>query len=200
MIAVGIDWSISSTGLVMLGSHGFTRFERIQSKPWGESLEARAGRMRWMVDEIAAQIDVARAVAWQQGIRDRVGVIVYEGPAYGSTNQMGHMLGGFWWMLAEALSFRGPVAVCQPTSLKKFATGDGSKRTQKPQMVAAAARAFPDREWRKSDHDIADAAALAMIGALWLGIDCDGAFASSEPPAAVRWPDTEWREEHVRSA
>jgi hypothetical protein len=116
---------------------------------------------------------------------------------------MGHMLGGFWWMLARELLPLAPIGVAQPATVKKFATNDGSKYTQKPEMVAAAQRAFPDAGLLNKDHDIADAAALAGLGAMWLGIEWGGVFAPSggmDSALAVHWPEELEGRDHAQSA
>lgn len=178
---VGVDPSISSTGIVLLGPGG-VRCARVQSKVAGDSLVARAARMHDMVERVWTTIvEIAD--------EDDIDLVVIEGAAYGSRNQMGHMLAGFWWMLVDNLvPFEAPIAVVQPSTLKKFATGDGSKNTGKREMLAAARRAFPEADI--TSHDVADAAGLAAMGAAWLGWECGGVFASSGMASvqSVRWP------------
>lgn len=190
MNAAGVDPSIASTGVAVLGEAGHS-FTRVRSKAEADSLSARVARMEAMVASIRAVLVPVPDLR----------VIVMEGAAFGSKNQMGHMLGGFWWMLAAALIDLAPIGVAQPSTVKKFATGDGSRRTQKPQMVAAARLAFPDWTFKASDHDIADAAALAGLGAVWLGLECGGVFAPSGMGSvqSVRWPLAEG-EDHALTA
>lgn len=175
---VGVDPSISSSGVVVLGAA--TRFERVQSKPAGELLADRLDRLRMQALHVMAQLDEARDT---EGIR----LIVIEGPAYGSNNAMTHMLSGFWWLLVHGLEKYGPVAVVQPPTLKKFATGSG--RAGKDEMLAAAIGAFPAAGIR--NNDVADAAALAAMGAVHLGIEFGGGFAPSGRASvqAVHWPE-----------
>lgn len=68
-----------------------------------------------------------------------------------------------WWGVYSALdSKRIPVAIVNPGTLKKWATGKGNAK--KPEVLAAA------REWcRPRNHDEADAAWLALMGAVKLG-------------------------------
>jgi Holliday junction resolvasome RuvABC endonuclease subunit len=172
---VGVDPSISSTGVFVIGKH--IRFERVQSRPGDDSLSTRLERLRLM------------ALRTHQFVidGDRVDLVVMEGPAYGSNNQMTHMLAGFWWLLAHALEKTAPVAVVQPGTLKKFATGDG--RADKDAMLAAAIGAFPGRGIK--NNDVADAAALAAMGAAHLGREFGGVFAPSGAGSvhSVRWPE-----------
>lgn len=86
-----------------------------------------------------------------------------------------------WWGVFSALTAkRIPVAVVNPNTLKRFATGKGN--AQKPQMLAAA------REWwpRVANHDQGDSAWLAGMGAVQLG---------EYPPFAL----TPWRLEGMKA-
>ncbi|WP_243063232.1 hypothetical protein [Humibacter sp. RRB41] len=176
----GVDPSISSTGVVHLGEHT-QRFDRVQSKPAGDALSARLERLRRQAIGVVRSVELGAAAS-----KSTVVLVVIEGPAYGSNNQMTHMLAGFWWLLVHGLEQIAPVAVVQPGMLKKFATGNG--RAGKDEMLAAAIRAFPAGEIR--NNDVADAAALAAIGAAHLGIEFGGGFASSgrDSVRAVHWP------------
>lgn len=78
-----------------------------------------------------------------------------------------------WWGVYSALNARGiPIAVVNPSTLKVWTTGKAAEkvdgemvRTGKSDMLAAV------REWgwRPTNHDEADALALASIGAYHLG-------------------------------
>lgn len=177
---VGVDPSITSTGVFVLGAGA--SFARVQSKPAGESLSQRLDRMRAAV--MAVRMEV---LSLGHAAPDGVDLIVIEGPAFASNNAQTHMLSGFWWLLAHALEKIAPVAVVQPSTLKKFATGNG--RAGKDEMLAAAIAAFPQAGIR--NNDVADAAALAACGAVWLGRAEGGVFAPSGMASvqAVRWPE-----------
>jgi Holliday junction resolvasome RuvABC endonuclease subunit len=172
----GVDPSISSTGVVVLGEE--IRFERVQSKPGADSLRNRVTRLRLMATRVHEVVTAGESIR----------LVVIEGPAYGSNNQMTHMLAGFWWLLVHVLDQVAPVAVVQPGTLKKFATGDG--RAGKDEMLAAAIGAFPAAGIR--NNDVADAAALAAMGAAHLGIEFGGGFAPSgrDSVQAVHWPES----------
>jgi Holliday junction resolvasome RuvABC endonuclease subunit len=178
---VGVDPSISSTGVAFLSDCNEVH-DRIQSKPNGESLAARLDRLR---RQAVTTVHSVERAAWASGAS--IAMVVIEGPAYGSNNQMTHMLAGFWWLLVHGLEQLAPVAVVQPSTLKKFATGNG--RAGKDEMLAAAIAAFPRGDIR--NNDVADAAALAAMGAVHLGIEFGGGFASSGRASvqAVRWPE-----------
>lgn len=174
-VVAGVDPSISSTGVAVLGPLTCATL-RIQSKPGGQDLAHQLARMRHQVIAVHAAVEEVTP-----------SLIVMEGPAYGSPNQMGHMLAGFWWLLAHALEKVAPIAVVQPSTLKKYATGNG--RASKDEMVAAAVRGFS--QVRIKGNDEADALALAAMGADRFGLLYAGGFESVHQGsiASVRWPE-----------
>lgn len=176
---VGVDPSIASTGVFGITEHS-QLFKRVQSKPADQTLAERLGRMR------AQAIETVRAVSASVAPLEPV-LIVIEGPAFGSNNAQTHALAGFWWLLVHGLAKLAPIAVVQPPTLKKFATGNG--RAGKDEMLAAAIEAFPGLGIK--NNDVADAAALAGMGALRVGISFGGGFASSGRASvqAVHWPE-----------
>ncbi len=176
----GVDPSLSSTGIAILGE-GAQMFRRVQSKPSGDELAPRLDRLRRQAVNVIRAIERA---AYDDGLA--LEVIVVEGPAYGVTTQMSHMLAGFWWLLVHGLAQVAPVAVAQPTTLKKFATGTG--RAEKDEVLAAAIAAFPGAGIR--NNDVADASVLAAMGAVHVGVEFGGGFAPSgrDSVKAVRWP------------
>ena len=180
MSVVGVDPSIASTGVFKIGLE--LRWERVQSTPDETSLHTRIERLRGMAVRIHDAVSIGEPVE----------LIVLEGPAYGSNNAKTHQLAGFWWLVVHVLDKVAPIAVAQPGTVKKFATGDG--RADKDEMLAAAIEAFPTVGVR--NNDVADAAALAGLGAVHLGIEFGGGFAPSGRASvqAVRWPSLEGRD------
>ena len=91
--------------------------------------------------------------------------MVIEGPAFSSASPGAWDRAGLWWLIVEHLvSTNTPVAVCPPSTLKKFATGNG--RAQKADMrVAWLTRTGEDIP----DDNQVDAAWLATAGTLALG-------------------------------
>ena len=172
---VGVDPSISSTGVAFV-SPGGVGVLRIQSKPAGESLAERLGRMRRQVVAVHEAVEEVEP-----------SLIVLEGPSFGSQSSSFHMLAGFWWLLAHALEKVAPIATPAPATVKKYATGNG--RASKDEMVAAAVRGFP--QVRIKGNDEADALALAAMGADRFGLLYAGGFESADPGsiAVVRWPE-----------
>lgn len=73
---------------------------------------------------------------------------------------------GLWWSVVGGLVRREvPVAVVPPTSLKLAITGRGN--ADKAALSASLVRLWPEVEVTSSD--VADAAGLAHLGAVWLG-------------------------------
>lgn len=175
MKVVGVDPSMTSTGVFVIGPT--IRFERVQSKADDTSLRTRMDRLRSM------------AVRVREAVGDDVDLIVMEGPAYGSNNAKTHEMAGYWWLVVHVLDKVAPIAVAQPGTVKKFATGSGT--AGKDEMLAAAIEAFPALGIR--NNDVADAAALAGLGAVRLGMEFGGGFAPSGRASvqAVRWPEIE---------
>lgn len=174
-VVAGVDPSLSSTGVAILDA-GELRVLRIQSRP-GErrTLVAQVGRLRDMTRRIRVAVADASPV-----------LVVMEGPAYGVSENQAHYLAGFWWRLASSLCAIAPVAVVQPGTLKKYATGSG--RAEKDRVLLAADRAFPGSGIAGNDE--ADAAVLAAMGATYLG-EPASRFPGKGQAAilAVRWPE-----------
>lgn len=171
---VGVDPSISSTGVAVISS--YVAVTRVQSKPGGQDLDDRLQRMRRQVLAVLEAMAVVEP-----------SLIVIEGPAFGKNNAQTHMLAGFWWLLVHGLQKVAPIAVVQPPTLKKFATGRGN--APKDEVLAAAVRGFPEIAVKGNDE--ADALALAAMGADRFGLLYAGGFpaAGRGAVASVRWPE-----------
>lgn len=184
---VGVDASIASTGLVVLGA-GRPSFNRVVTEPGGQDVASRVRRMRSSVVQMTRAIDSALYAA----PACTVDLVVIEMPAFGKSNQGTHQLSGHWWITVHALEKYAPGRVAQVATgtLKKFATGNGG--ASKEDVHAAAVVAFPGLvpESFKAGNDVADAAVVASMGAVWLGMDVGGVFAPSGMASvqAVRWP------------
>lgn len=95
-----------------------------------------------------------------------IDLAVIEGPAYGANLPSNHDRAGLWWGLYSALRARKiPTAVVAPGTRAKWATGHG--RATKTDVLAAVRTWWPHQAIR--NHDIADAAVLATLGAYHLG-------------------------------
>lgn len=114
---------------------------------------------------------------------------VVESASYGSVSSTYHQLAGGWHLATHALWRVGvPYATVAPSTLKKFATGDG--HATKDQMVQAARHYWPKvmaLYARKGADDTADALFCAALGSLYLGRPL---FPTPYPDAVrvVDWP------------
>lgn len=175
MKIVGLDLSLASTGVaVIAGRHAAV--DRIQTKPRGDALHARRGRLA----DIRAHIRV-----WTTS----TDLVVVEGLAYASRSPHATERAGLWWLIVDDLLARdAPVAIVPPSSRAKYATGKGN--AGKDQVLAAAIRRYPDTN--VTGNDQADALILAAMGARALEQPIDDLPKTHlDAMAKVAWPSTE---------
>jgi crossover junction endodeoxyribonuclease RuvC len=116
MSIVGIDLSLSSTGVALVDSTNVATW-RIQSTGTKtDTLAERAQRV----------ITISNTI--MQHIPTDVQLVVIEGPSLGQARQAGeHLRAGLWWHLAASLYLQGhPVVEVPPATLKLYATGRGN--------------------------------------------------------------------------
>ena len=173
----GIDLSLTSTGLAVIGPDG-VQVHRIQSKGHKDAtLIERVVRLR----RIAVELD------------DRLtggDLIVIEQPAYSRTTGHMHDRSGLWWLIVNSLSWHTPVVEVAPTARCKYATGKGN--ASKDAVLAAVVRRYPDVD--VTGNDVADALVLAAMGARALGHPIEASLPQThlDAMAKVAWPtDTE---------
>lgn len=150
---VGVDISLSSTGVAVLGCtpsdewtvHTFT-------VPTAAHARTPAGQLDRM-NQIAATVAETCADA---------DVVVVEGGAFAAKTAHAHTLAGCWWVVYSRIVRRceHPVVVVPPSTLKKYVTGRGN--ASKLEVALAVAKMWPDAELPNSDR--ADALGLASLG------------------------------------
>jgi crossover junction endodeoxyribonuclease RuvC len=149
---VGIDLSLTSTGLAII-QDGAVHLHRVTSKgARGDDLTSRRDRLNGIVNEIAAYVPVATTT------------IAIEGPSYGQRQQSGvHDRSGLWWLTLDGLTriFHVPIIEIPPAVRAKYATGKGN--ASKDAVLAAVCRRYPDVD--VTGNDVADALILAAIAA-----------------------------------
>ncbi|HEX3990758.1 MAG TPA: hypothetical protein VHX39_06270 [Acetobacteraceae bacterium] len=139
----------------------------------GETYRQRSRRVRKQVRDVLELLDPA----------GELDMAVLEGPIYG-----GNFTGSYfdrailWGGVYGALDARNvPVAVIPPTTGHIFTTGKGSMpkdpKAFKALIVSSVQKMLPNSPI--ANHDVADAAGLALMGAMSLGI--------SMPFRAQRW-------------
>lgn len=87
--------------------------------------------------------------------------VILEGPSYASVHGKPHERGGLFWQIVQGLIRANvqTIAIVPPRSLKMYATGNGN--APKLLMLDAVQEVWPEVR----NHNIADAAALAAMGA-----------------------------------
>lgn len=180
MIVAGIDPSLTSTGIAILGDGRPLSLRSIgHGTLSGRSYAHRSDRI---VSECRAVID---ALILADDAKPALAVI--EGPAYGACNASTHDGSGLWWGLYSTLRARRiPIAVVAPKTRALWATGSGN--ADKKQILATVRAWWPTT--RIANHDQADAACLAAIGAFHAGdpMPFDVKERHTTNLAAVQWP------------
>jgi Holliday junction resolvasome RuvABC endonuclease subunit len=174
MIAVGIDPSLTCTGVASVDvEQGVWRTGRAKTEKCAETVPMVRRRLR---------LALARTMAL---VPERFDVCVIEKPSEHSQLGQHNARVGLYWFLVDQLVPRGLVLAVGPTTRAKYATGDG--RSKKPEVLEAVRRSVPAAE--VPDHNVADAVALALMGARYLHRPLDVVGVKQEQAhAAVAWP------------
>jgi len=161
VLIVGLDLSLTSSGVVRLGAgvptdpggNPLHSLHRVQSKAVaGRDTAAKSRRLRTIAGEVTALCAGAD-------------LALVEGPSYGSEGRGTWDRAGLWWLVVARLTGAGlNVVEIPPSNLKQYVLGKGGgKDTGKDQMLAAVIRRYP---WAAVDgNDVADALGLAAMGA-----------------------------------
>ena len=174
MTVVGIDLSLTSTGVATVREHAVTAGVITSAGHRGDDLTARIARITRLVEQVLDWVP--------PGV-----LVVIEGPSYGSTGGSAWDRAGAWHRLVARLVARDcQVAVVAPATRAKWATGSG--RSDKAAVAAVIAR-ITAAELVSSDA--ADAVTLALMGAHRLGMrpDLDTAY-RAECLTKAAWPHT----------
>lgn len=172
MIVVGIDPSLTSTGVARVHPDGSIGVERVRSR--GTRADTWAMRAARIVDLTVAVVEASAGAS----------LAVIEGPAYAQgARGSSHDRSGLWWAIATALPC--PLAVVTPTGRAKYATGRGN--AGKDEVLLAVARRYPGAP--VDGNDTADALILAAMGARHLGMPVEASLPVAHLAAmgAVAW-------------
>lgn len=172
---VGIDWSLSSSGVVRATDTGQMSTHRVQSKPTADTLHARSLRIRKMAMNVI-------------GLTVGADLVVIEGPAYASDTGKAHDRSGGWWLIVARVTALGiPIAEVPPPTLKVWLTGKG--RRSKDEVLADTIHRYGHLTDIRS-NDVADALGLATIGLAHLGHPLvDLPLTHTRALAGVKWPN-----------
>ena len=184
--AVGLDLSLTGSGVAVISLHtGQVALGLVETKGTAKArLDQTLDRLQVALAGIAAYVPAERSV------------IVIEAPSLGSQNGKSHERAGLWWRTAGLLHSRGHIVTqAYPRTRAKYAAGhlpvkNTRKGPDKNEVVAALAAEHP--HLHLSNDNIADAFALACIGARHLGAPIDSSTPQRvQATAAVRWPTTD---------
>ena len=166
MSIVGIDPSLTSTGIAVLALHpvGSTKVMAVaavgRDGTAGEGYPERARRIVAQTRRVISQIPADTEL------------MVMEGPSYGS--QYGAQMDrhALWMGVYSTIQGRGvPIAVVAPGTREKWATGSVprgiDRKVRKARVLAAVREMFPGERIRNDDEG--DALILAAMGAHHLG-------------------------------
>lgn len=156
---VGIDTSLTSTGLALLRDTGIPVLARVRSA--GKKDDTLAMRFQ-RLDKLGASI-----IAFVQEAKPDL--VVIEGPSMASQHGHPHDRSGLWWLVAFSLHKLGlPTMEVPPNNRIKYATGKGAgPLASKDAVLTAVVRRYSDIE--VANNDEADAVLLAAIGMRMLG-------------------------------
>jgi crossover junction endodeoxyribonuclease RuvC len=158
MKAVGLDLSLTSTGVAVATPNGAIT-DRITSKPVpNATLTDRAERLRFLQHQIRGHVTHAD-------------LVIIEGPSYGSTTPHQHDRAGLWWLVvADLRNLAYQVVEVPPSTRMRYATGRGN--ANKDDVLSAVIRRYPHVDVNGNDE--ADALILAAMGARHLGLPLEG--------------------------
>jgi len=175
VIVVGLDLSLASTGVAVLRA-GHVFLHRVDGKADDDPLQS------WRRIKTTASQTLGHVPA--------VALVVLEGPSWGSRFGKPDERHAQRWIVRGALLERGHrVVVVAPRTRAKYAALNG--KAEKRAVLAAMRARHPDLTIR--DHNVADALALAAMGARSLGTPIDGVAEKQQTEAmdAVSWPNNE---------
>lgn len=153
---VGIDPSLTSTGIAHIDPDGRVTLTRVCSKGRaGASWYERLHRLDTLTAQIRQRLDLPGPA-----------VVVIEAPAYAAASTSVHDRAGLWWgVFASARRAGHDVVAVTPSQRMMYATGTG--RADKDRVLAAVIRRYVDVD--VSGNDEADALVFAAIGRRLVG-------------------------------
>jgi Holliday junction resolvasome RuvABC endonuclease subunit len=155
----GLDLSLTCTGIaICVETSRGTNMVTDTSKSKGK-------RAASMIDRHARLTELGNGILHHAAVCD-LAVIegLFTGPKAGSLTDRAAL---FWFVAGGLIRREVPVAIVPPTSLKLAIAGAGN--ADKAALAVALMRLWPDVDVTSSD--VSDAAGLAHLGAVWLGMD-----------------------------
>lgn len=156
MLSIGIDPSLTDTGIVIIEDGKVICSKDVKSGSEGKNVVKRIGR----INEISKQINAI--ISENIGVKDTEQILVIEGYSFGSHGGMGISLGEAGGVFRTNLIKDFPKAIfieVPPTRLKKFITGKGN--CEKDLILKEVYKNFG---YDTSNNNIADAFGLSLWG------------------------------------
>lgn len=162
-VVVGLDLSLTGTGMARLGPYEEDQVTTLSSKgKTADSLATRRARLARIADLISDHIGSGPTYA-----------VAIETPAHNQTSGHHHDRSGLWWMVMDRLLNPDDRSRLEPplvyevatTQVKKYATGKGN--ASKMEVMAAAIKRYP--QFDIANDNEADAVILAAFLARALG-------------------------------
>lgn len=154
---VGLDLSLTSTGIAVHWDNNDIRTHRVRSKGTKDATwEQRSARLRKIANDVVNVIP-------------NNSLVIVEGPSYGSIGTGTHDRSGLWWMVYQVLSnLNATIIPVSPAQRMMYATGKGGgKDAGKDNVLAATIRTYPHLDI--TGNDIADAVIFMAIGCRLVG-------------------------------
>ncbi|MFD1940553.1 hypothetical protein ACFSKW_54780 [Nonomuraea mangrovi] len=162
---VGLDLSLTGTGIATDTGAQRVRCGDLRGTP----------RFSWISEHIFAD-----------GTTQAADLVVIEGPSYGSMSGAGHHeAAGLWWHIVYRLDLcEVPYAVVPPSTLKKYATGNGGASKPDMRMALFQRAGIDERDDNKVDAWWLRAAGLDALGHPLVDLP----KAQREALSKVAWP------------
>jgi crossover junction endodeoxyribonuclease RuvC len=180
---VGVDTSLSATGVAVIDPDGVLTLQRVKSKP---TTKGDHVAMLTRLERIVADIRAAVRVPLDEPRDIRIAAAI-EGPSYGSKGAAVHDIAGLWWMTFRMLSdLADAVVVIPPATLKQYVTGKGNA----PKDLVLMSIVRQHEEAAPADNNEADALGMAAMIARQLGgpIESREYAHMTATLAKVAWP------------
>lgn len=180
---LGLDMSLTSTGLALARDGKLVRTANVKTAgKRDDSLSDRHRRLR----KIEAHVVQFMQWDWQS-----LDLAVIEAPSFGSVGGSSHDRSGLWWMVVDLMlgQWDIPVVAVAPKTRAKYITGSGN--ADKSDVLKAARDQYDSEPWVIENHDQADAAGLAAMGARYLGEPLEDEITAAQEAAfkvVKAWP------------
>lgn len=165
---VGIDPSLTSTGICVITNGEIGALHSVKSGPTKAGIRDRAIRIRGLANEVTRIL--ADTYLNHQGID----LLVIEGPSHNSRFGKPHERGGLWWQIINGTDlYVDEYVEVAPQSRAKYGTGNGGSK--KPVVLKAVREDYGPLAPRPiKNSDEGDAVLLAAMGARVLGVPLEG--------------------------